>query len=77
MPVAITRDDIDRAGIAANGEIVPSLVKVRRFRGANGYPASYGYYLRRAVFEPFGSEPIVVEPADVDECEYPPRNESR
>ena len=73
----ITRDDIDRAEISANGEIAQSLITVRRFRGANGYPASYGYYLRRAVFEPFGGEPMAVEPADVEDCDYPPSTESR
>ena len=64
----ITRDDIDMAEIKANGELVPSHITIRRFKGAGGYPPAYGYYRDRGVFCPFKGEPICVSPREIEEC---------
>lgn len=59
----------ERACARQAGEIVPSFVKVRRFRGSPGYEPALGYYTRRYVFRPFYGEALCVSPDEVEEAE--------
>lgn len=57
----------ERACAREAGEIVPSFVKLRRFKGSAGYPAAVGYYERRHVFRPLEGEAICVRPDEIEE----------
>ena len=58
----------ERACARETGEIVPSFVKLRRFKGAVGYPPAIGYYERRYTFRPLEGEALCVSPEEVEEA---------
>ena len=53
--------------------ITPSWIKVRRYKGRPGYPASLGYYFDEYKFEPLIGEPlavsICVRPDEIEEVD--------